>query len=466
MINSSEAQTLDLLKRPGNVLEGIQIKPLSYTNPAIQTVQIDEHATLYMLSDDTLPLINLRLVFEGGTASEEKPFGVTSALASFLKLGGAGNRSGEEVADALAALGATLDINASDATFVIQLSALKDDFPAAMQILEDVLLRPRFDESVLPVIQSSMRTAIQRRNDRPETIAKRKLREVFFLPHRRGYSLQLSDIDAIDVPAVKRAYARLFERRNLHIALNGNYDDSIPEAISELVTAMPAVKDPYVVYEREQPVKGIEQLRGKILLVRKDVSQAVVTMGTYLPAHNDQDFYALQAGNYTLGGGSFVSRLMQEVRAKRGLAYYSYSRNDFDARFGRFIAASGTRSDRTAETLSVMLEVIASMDQITEDELTLATDSIINSLVFEYDNPARLLAQEIRFRMHRMPENYLGNFQKHMNRVTTTEVKEVFARHIDPDQMWIVVVGPESLKADLEKIRPVVVIDPEESPLQ
>lgn len=466
MTNSAGAQTLDLLQRDGNVLEGMKIKPLSYTNPAVKTVQIDAHARLYMLADDTLPLINLRLVFEGGTSSEEKAFGVTSALASYMKLGGAGDRSGEEIADALATLGASLEIGASEDTFVVQLSALKGDFPAAMQILEDVLLRPRFDEAILPVIQSSMRTAIQRRNDRPETIAQRKLREVFFLPDRRGHSLQLADVDAIDVAAVRQAHATLFARRNLHVALNGDYPTELADAISKLVKAMPTVTKPYVVYDREPATKGIEKLRGKILLVKKDVSQAVVTIGTFIPAHNDADFYSLQAGNYILGGGSFVSRLMQEVRAKRGLAYYSYSRNDFDARFGRFVAASGTRADRTAETLSVMLEVIGGMDRVSNDELKLATDSIVNSLVFEYDNPGRLLAQEIRFRMHRLPENYLGKFQDHMNRVTTADVKRVFAKHVDPSQMWIVVVGPESLKADLEKIRPVVVIDPEESPLK
>jgi zinc protease len=465
MTDSAKAQTLDLLRRKGNVLEGIQIKPLTYTAPAVRQVQIDDHARLYMLADDALPLVNLRLVFEGGTDSEEDAYGVTSALASYLKLGGAGNRSGEEVADALALLGASLDIRATDSTFIFQLSSLKDDFPAAMQILEDVLLRPQFDDAVLPVIKNSMRTSIQRRNDRPEQIAQRKLREVFFLPDRRGHSLQLADIDALDVERVRKAHHRLFARRNLHIALNGAYSQNTVDDISRLVRSMPAVIEPYSVYDRETSAKGIQKLRGKILLVKKDVSQAVVAIGTYLPAHNDRDFYSLQAGNYILGGGSFVSRLMQEVRAKRGLSYYSYSRNDFDARYGRFIAASGTRADRTAETLSVMLDVIGGMNRISEDELRLATDSIINSLVFEYDNPERLLAQQIRFRMHRLPEDYLSSFQDRMIRVTIDDVKRVFQKYVDPSQMWIVVVGPESLKNDLEKIRPVITIDPEESPL-
>jgi predicted Zn-dependent peptidase len=310
-----------------------------------------------------------------------------------------------------------------------------------------------------------MRTSIQRRNDRPEQIAQRKLREVFFLPDRRGHSLQLADIDALDVERVRKAHHRLFARRNLHIALNGAYSQNTVDDISRLVRSMPAVIEPYSVYDRETSAKGIQKLRGKILLVKKDVSQAVVAIGTYLPAHNDRDFYSLQAGNYILGGGSFVSRLMQEVRAKRGLSYYSYSRNDFDARYGRFIAASGTRADRTAETLSVMLDVIGGMNRISEDELRLATDSIINSLVFEYDNPERLLAQQIRFRMHRLPEDYLSSFQDRMIRVTIDDVKRVFQKYVDPSQMWIVIVGPESLKNDLEKIRPVITIDPEESPL-
>lgn len=463
----SNGQTLELLQRPGNILEGMKTKPLSYQAPKIKTTQIDSNATLYSLTDDTLPLVNLRLVFEGGSASEAENFGAYSALASYLKLGGAGNRSGEQIADALASIGASIDIGASDDSFVVSLSVLNSDFDAAFSILEDVLLKPKFDVAILPVIQSSMKTGIQRRNDRPESIAQRKLREVMFLPDRRGHSLQISDIDKLSIDIIKQVYANIFSRRNLHIALDGNLTGLNAETkIVTLINSMPKVTKAYSVYENEMSPTGIESLRGKILLVKKDVSQAVVTLSTFIPAHNDQSFYTLQAGNYILGGGSFVSRLMQEVRAKRGLAYYSSSRNDFDARYGRFIAGSGSRVDATAETLKVMIDVIKSMDHISNDELKLASDSIINSLVFQYDNPSRLLAQEIRFKIHKMPSNYLDEFQSNMNQVTTADVKRSFAKYIDTSKMWIVIVGPESLKSELEKFRPVVVIDPEESPIQ
>lgn len=487
MTMNTSGQTIDQLHRKGGVLDGVKIHPLDWKSPGIRTVAIDPSATLYVLKDETLPLVNLRLIFEGGSSSEGKQHGIKSALAQAMKLGGAAGRSGETIADELAGLGASLDIGSTEESFIISLSCLKGDFPAAMRILEDVLLRPDFRPEVLSVIQASMKTGVQRRNDRPESIAQRKLREVMLLPDLRGHSMTLEDIEHINLDAVRESHRELFARRTLHIALDGDIDSlTAPDAtipagamapapgpagrpayedmLLSLVQKMPAVTSPYRVFEAEKPAHGLTALRGKILLVNKDVSQAVVSVGTFLPQHNAEDFYGLQAGNYILGGGSFVSRLMQEVRAKRGLAYYSYSRNDFEARFGRFVASSGTRADRTAETLRVMLEVMEGMNHIPPDELKLAVDSIVNSLVFEYDNPGRVLGSEIRFRMHRMPTNYLEHFQQRLGQVRTTEVSDVFARNVHSKDLWIVVVGPSSLKQDLEKLRPVVVVEPEEVP--
>lgn len=496
MTMNTSGQTLEQLHRKGGVLDGVQIRPMDWKSPGIRTVALDPSATLYALKDDTLPLVNLRLIFEGGSSSEGSQHGIKSALAQAMKLGGAAGRSGETIADELAALGATLDIGSSEESFVVSLSCLKADFPAAMRILEDVLLRPDFRPEVLSVIQASMKTGVQRRNDRPESIAQRKLREIMLLPDLRGHSITLEDVDRINLDAVREAHKSLFTRRTLHVALDGdigehaggdpgghpggNADGSPGQTASpvspgvlapeyeallrQLVEKMPPANSPYRVFDAERPAHGLTALRGKILLVKKDVSQAVVSVGTFLPQHNHDDFYGLQAGNYILGGGSFVSRLMQEVRAKRGLAYYSYSRNDFEARFGRFVASSGTRSDRAAETLRVMLQVMDGMDGIPPDELKLAVDSIVNSLVFEYDNPGRVLASEIRFRMHHMPPNYLEHFQKRIAHVKPSDVSDVFARNVHTKDLWIVVVGPASLQAELEKLRPVVAVEPEEVP--
>jgi len=462
MTTTQGAQTLDVLNRQGNILDGIKIKPLTFTPPEVQPVTIDDAAQLYVLSDNSLPIVNLQLVFEGGSDAEKTDFGVTSALAAHLKLGGAGDRSGEQIAEELASLGASLEIAAASNSFVITLSSLSGDFEKAFQILEDVLLRPKFDESVLPVIQTSMKTVIQRRNDKPESIAQRKVLEVSYLPGRRGYSLTLNDIDNLNVGKIKNAYQSLFANRSLYIALSGQIPENTENQIRHLVKAMPKVSAPYRNYDQQQNQTGITDLQNKILLVNKNVSQAVVTLTTSLPAHNDADYYALQTENYILGGGSFVSRLMQEVRAKRGLAYYSYSRNTFESRFGRFTAASGTRADQAADTLTVMLEVINGMNSISNDELQLAKDSIINSLVFEYDNPSRFLSQKIRQKIHQMPADFEQQFANNINRLTKEQVQKVATKYIDTNKMWIIVVGPASLKSELEKIRPVVVVEPEE----
>ncbi|MDH5656360.1 MAG: insulinase family protein, partial [Spirochaetia bacterium] len=190
----------------------------------------------------------------------------------------------------------------------------------------------------------------------------------------------------------------------------------------------------------------------------------VIFTGTYVPPHNSPDFYALQAGNYILGGGSFNSRLMREIRTIRGLAYYAYSRNIFQKKTGYFASGAGTRIDKVSESLSLMLEIIGGMKApVKEQELDLARESIINSLVFQFDNPEDILDNEIRFINHGMPENYLKMFPEKINALSREQISKAFQKHIKTDSMHIAVAGPASLKAELETIRPVIVIKPEDT---
>ncbi len=449
-----------------NILDGVRVRPLRFDPPKIATRALPGGAELLSVVDRDLPVVNLTLEFARGLDAEPVArAGMLGALARLLEIGGAGGRTGREFQEAVAAMGARISVDASQEYWSVSLRTLRDDTTRGLDLLEDLLLRPRLPDAELGVIKNGLLASIRQRNDQPSSIAGRKMQELLYAGRRRGYSLQTTDVNRLTVGEIRDEWRRRVTSRGLRVLLSGDWDQGHLSHIERLVAQLPREAAP------EMPSKAhtsdpfrSSALREKIVLVRKEAVQSVLTVGALLPPHRHPDFFALQLCNQVLGGGSFNSRLMREIRVKRGLAYYAYSYNSFDGDEGRFSAGSATRVEATAETLRLLLDTIRSMQSGTEaKELHLARESILNSLVFQFEDPAAFLSSESRFRRHGLPSDYLEKFPARMQQTRDADVRRV-ARRLDPDSLFVVVVGPQRLKPALEAIRPVVVIDPEELP--
>ncbi|MCB1138921.1 MAG: insulinase family protein [Leptospiraceae bacterium] len=450
-----------------SVLDGIQIPPLDFTPPPVDSRDLTGYATLYRLQDDTLPVVHLRIIIEGGEDLEEvKEAGNLSAMAALLQSGGAGKLSPEEMASRLALLGASISTSVSDQTWEIQLSAMREDFLDAFSLLELMLSEPSFNESSLGTIKNQMISSIRSRLDSPDTIGFLKLSEIMYPGTRRGHSLNEEDVNRISVQSVRNTYSARLKQARYHIALDGNFQGlGLEKRLVDLLRKLPVPTRPLSLlpdnaFKMPEQSAVANPYKGKIVHVTGDFAQSLLIVASPSVAHNDPDFYTLQLGNHILGGGSFTSRLMQEIRVKRGLAYYAYSYNRSQAASGFLAAVSATRSERAAETLTLMLQLLESMkNQVSENDLEQARTAILNSLVFLYDNPAEILADQIRFRIDEMPENYLNQFPERLKEVKASGIKEAFSRYLKRDDLFIVVVGPPSLAKDLRNIAPVITMD-------
>ncbi|MBL8021096.1 MAG: insulinase family protein [Leptospirales bacterium] len=440
------------------ILAGIPMEPVRFQPPAIKEIRLKSGATLLVTDENSLPFLTLELHFPGGTKLESVDnAGLWDAGTSLLGVDGAGNLSGDQIAEEFSRMGARFSIHNDYESWVVTLTVLKWHFPRAFQLLSDVLLKPQLSQDRLNVILDGMETDISQRNNRPESTAGRRMQELLYPGSRRGKSLEKSDLEKITTAKIKSEIARRLYAGNLIVAAGGDLRGvNIESSLDGLLAQFPATTAPKEI-ERVTTRKYTD----KILLVEMDVAQAAVTIGTTLPAHKSPDFYALQIGNHVLGGNSFNSRLMKEVRAKRGLAYYAMSYTSFFENDGRFVAAAGTRVEQADETLRLMLSIIQGMNKpASEQESSLAKNSILNSLVFLYDDPESYLRSQVRFRLHGLPANYIQEYQQHIQKENTAAVARAFAKHVKPD-VNIVVAGPKSLKAQLEKIRPVIVVGPE-----
>ena len=461
------------------ILDGLTLEPIAFNPPPVAETELTGGAHLFTAADDTLPYVTLSFYFLGGTQAESLhpentsdaggPGSLQAAL-ELMETGGAGARSGEEVAELLAGLGAKLEFQSEYEFWSAKLTILKKDFPKGLELLEDTLLRPRLPAERLQIIQHGMLAALDRRNDDPASIAARKMNEVLFAGYRRGYSLQPEDERALSVPAIRGELNRRLRPGGLFVGASGDVAGlNLETRLNRLIEQFPSVNrtvpiERETISETSDPafLKRIASLRGRILLVDKPAAQSVINIAGFLPARNHPDMYALQTGNYILGGGSFNSRLTREIRVRRGLAYYAYSYNDFDTTIGRFVAGSGTRSFLAHKTLQLMLETIGGMQtNVATTDLSLARDAILNSLAFQFDSPEDAVFQAFRNRMQKMPENYLQNFPPKIRALGAGDLSAVARKYLRPEDLFIVVAGPADLKSKLEEVRPVIVIAPE-----
>lgn len=159
----------------------------------------------------------------------------------------------------------------------------------------------------------------------------------------------------------------------------------------------------------------------------------------------DPDFFALQVGNYTLGGGGFVSRLVREVREKRGFAYSVYSQFVPMAQPGPFLIGLQTRKEQAGEALSVVREVLAAFlaEGPSEAELQAARQNLAGSFPLRLDSNRKILDNVAAIAFYGLPLDYLDRYVENIERVTAADVRAAFARHIRLDDLVTVVVGGE-----------------------
>ncbi len=456
---------IQFINRKNNILKNIKIPELKFKIPEIQIISLTNSETLYLHNDPSLPIVNIQFIIEGGLLNESSDeIGLYSSFVSLWESGGANLKKGEKISEELAEAGAEIEFSLQNDYIRIQFTTLKENFHRSFAIFKDILLKPEFDNDRLNIIKMQMIDSINRRNDKPESIGIRKIKEIMYYPKKIQENISREEVERIQRENIIKIYKKILTNRKVHIGIDGDISDiPVEKLFLDISREMGEVIKPFEVKKEILPVKGLEKLKNKIVVVKKSIPQSVIFMGNFIPGRNSDEFYALQVGNYLLGGGSFVSQLMREVRVKRGLAYYSYSQNVYDAYLGRFIASSGTTSEKVDETYKIMLDIIQKFSQnLTEEEIKIAKDSIINSFIFDFDNPSKLIFLKIMLNIQGIQDSYLEEFPEKIQRVKKEDIVKAFQKYIQPDIFWYVIVGPESIQNQLKAIKSeILVIEPE-----
>lgn len=462
------ANRSDSPDRPmGEFVRDISIPEMELQFPKIQRIPLGDRGELLALNSDFFPLAQVEIHFYAGEF-QDLPAETGALLTGAWKLGGSKSLPGSQFMQRLEFLGAKLVVSGSFEKTVVQISYLVRDQAEIFRLLEEWLLTPILTEENVETVRGQAKEALLRRNDSVASLGMRKTKEYAYQGHLRSRSESLSSLAKVTRENMLAYHSRIIGSPSVKVLHSG---DGKPEEIARWVqNVLDRTKVfkpiPYSDIDYSQWKERFSRKPNDIVLVEKETNQSIVILTGTMPSHNHPDFYAIQVLNYILGGGGFNAYFMTEIRNNKGLAYSTTSHIVFEKTHGLFLAYTLTKNDSVPEVLNLMEDILSSktVDKIRKDELIRAQNAIVNQFVFLFENKQKILANQIRFEDHDMPENYLEIYRDKIQSVTLVDLRRVGREYFQPEKLRVVVTGPRSLELGLGSTtgRKVLVVAPEE----
>ena len=421
---------LALLLLPG-VAEAVEIKRV-VSPGGIQAWLVEDHK---------VPLIAVEFAFEdtGSTADPSGKPGVANLTASLLDEG-AGELKSQEFLKTLADNSITLSFSAGRDEFRGGMKALTAKRDLAVDMLSKALTQPRFDSEAVERIRLAVMANIKSNQANPNWIAQRAFSGTVFGEHPYGQPTDgtLESVQAITVDDMRDFVRRRLAKDNLVVGVVG---DITPGELGPLLDRMFGGLPEKA--ERAIPPEATLKSVGDILLVDRGLPQTIFVMGEEGLKRSDPDWYAASVMNYVLGGGGFNSRLMEEVREKRGLTYgVSSSLVPYD--HAALITAGGSTVNAKAGEALDLIRVEwrrMAVDGVTDEELKNAKAYLTGSFALRLTSTDRIAGMLVQIQLDELGIDYLTKRDEFINRVTRADVLRVARRLLDPAKLTIVMVG-------------------------
>ena len=430
----------------------LQFLPLEFSFPTVSQQQLTNGIKLYLREDHELPLVELTLMVEGGSIYDPlEKTGLAQFFAQVLSTGGAGDLTPLALEVELEAMAAILSVSSSSYGYQINLSMNRADLQRGLEILTALIRRPRFDSARMELVRTQMLEGIQRRNDDPGSIARRILGEVVNPGHPFGNYPTAKAVAQFSRADLLELHQRYFKPQNCWLAVSGDVQTTdLVLLLQQQLGDWQAVAG----LQRDYPALPSPPA-GQIYLAAKDIPQTTILFGHAGISKDNPDTMALRVANYILGGGGFNSRMMQEIRSNRGLAYSVYSYFQVGRQLPElFIAGCETKTESTVKVVTLMRQLIAQIrnEPVSAAELELAKKSLINSFVFAFADTHAVVSRKVRLDYYDYPDNYLETYRQKIEAVTIADVKRVAAKYLHPDKLQIVLVGDSQQYGDAIKI--------------
>ncbi|RCX33285.1 M16 family metallopeptidase [Thioalbus denitrificans] len=409
--------------------------------PDIQHWETGNGARVYFVPTPALPMVDVRVVFDAGSARNDGHGGLAT-LVNGLLAEGAGGLDADTIAARLESVGAQLDNDALRDMAVVSLRSLTDPelLAPAVATFATLLAQPDFPDTALERVRQQMLVALEQERQDPAAQARNAWYRAVYGDHpyaapTLGTPESVNALTRAQVVAFQR---RFYVARNAVVAIVGDLDRGRAEALADQVIGRLPAGEP------APPLPPVAALTApRSVTVAFPSAQTHVLVGQPGIDRRDPDYFPLYVGNHILGGGGFTSRLTREVRDERGLSYSVYSAFVPMRARGPFLLGLQTRNDQAGEALTVLNAVLDKFvaGGPTAAELEAAKRNITGGFPLRIDSNANIVEYLALIGFYRLPLDYLDTFNDRVEAVTAAQVRAAFARRVHPDRLVTVTVG-------------------------
>ncbi|GAA6201461.1 pitrilysin family protein [Aquicoccus sp. SU-CL01552] len=418
--------------------------------PAAAAVKIQEVVspggiTAWLVEDHSIPFTALELRFRGGTSLDAPGKRGAVNLMTGLLEEGAGDLDARAYARELESLAASFGFDSGADTVSISARFLTENRDQVMDLLHDTIHKPRFDAEAIERVRGQVLSGLRSDAKDPNEIAGQTFRAMTYGDHPYGSDGNgtIDSVTALTRDDLLAAHGAVFARDRLYVGAVGDISpDELGVLLDKLLGDLPETGAPL-------PGKAEVTISGGVTVVPFSTPQSVALFGQRGIDRHDPDFFAAYVLNTILGGGSFDSRLMSEVREKRGLTYGVYSYLVPRDLASVYMGSVASANDRIGEAVEVIRNEWTRLarDGVTAEELDKAKTYLTGAYPLRFDGNERIAGILVGMQMDDLPIDYIETRNDKVNAVTLEDANRVAAELLDPEHLHFVVVGqPEGLE--------------------
>lgn len=424
------------------LLAGSAMTTTAFAGPNIQTWKLDNGTRVLFTEARDLPMLQLSLVFDAGSARDPGDIkGLAAFVAGMLEEGAAG-LDANAIAQGFESLGANYgaSVNRDMATLSLRSLSDKDYLEPAVKLFHKLLTSPEFPQASLDRERQRALVGLERARQTPGYHVKRLFFENTYGDHAYAAEAEGDEpgIKAITVKAMSEFYKQYYVGNNAVLAMVGDLSKSEAKALAKRIAGkLPSGK-------KAQPVAAVAMpAKGKTIHKSFQSTQTHIHMGHPGMKRGDKDYFDLYVGNYILGGGGFVSRLVDRIREKEGLAYSVYSYFWPMREAGPFLMGMQTKNSSAKKARQLMLDIVSEYVEKgpTEKELKAAKQNLTGGFPMRIDSNKKIAGYLAVIGFYNLPLDYLDHFIDRINAVTVESVADAFKRRVHPAHMVTVTVG-------------------------
>lgn len=430
---------------PKAEIERMEKVPMpKFTEPKVETGVLSSGLRYYLLEDHQLPIVELSIITKTGRIYESADkLGLAWLLGIVLRTGGTKNMTPEDVDRTFDNMAAEVGIGIGLETGEAGIKVLSKDTERALPLFFDLLFAPRFEPKRVELGKIKIVEALKREDDYPEQVVAREFKKLVYGDNSPWARRPTNEsVRALTIDDLKKFHENYFVPSNMIVSAAGDFDKT---AFLELLRKFTQnVPDRQVEFPKVAPVEL--KFPSQERQITRPLTQSYIEVGHLGIKRHNPDKYALEIMDTILGAPLFKSRLMEDIRSNRGLAYTIASDFGWGTDYGLFDIHVDTKAQTAGEVIKLIrehLDRIKNRGDVTPAELDFAKKSVLTRLIFEFDNSFKIVTQRTRYHFYGYPDDYWHIYRDSIEKVTMGDVKRVAREYLHPDGLSIAIVGPK-----------------------